>query len=349
MSTPEVFVTNFNKNFTGVSATASNVLGVQRKDMNVALVGHALPSCDAPLSKKQALRLSKVAPAGKPFSIWHVRRNPEMRLAIWARDILRLPIKIVFTSAAIRRHSAYPRWLISKMDAVIATSKEAASFVPNVWAVANHGVDCVRFQPAKNKQAEWASLGYGGARGIACVGRVRPEKGTDIFVDAMIACLPNLPNTVALVVGQAQSKHAGFLAELKAKVAQADLADRIVFTGEVGADKMPALMRAISLLVALPRYEGFGMTPLEAMACGASFVASDTGYFRAFSNDESFGTIVPLEAADAAASAVTDWLADDDKLTGMATDIALFVQQNYSVDKEAAIIGQVYDRLYCDR
>ena len=100
--TPEVFVPNLNTRFTGVSSTARAVmqqhLGVHR----VALVGVPLPGLPAPITKAQALRLSRVKPAGRPFSIWHTRRNTEMALAILARDVLRLPVRIVFTSASVR-------------------------------------------------------------------------------------------------------------------------------------------------------------------------------------------------------------------------------------------------------
>ena len=120
---PELIVTNFNRNFTGVSATAAAVLRQQMDQFDLRLVGHPLPGGPDTISYREAVKLCRTPPPGKPFTIWHVRRNPEMRVAIWARDVLRLPIKIVFTSAAIRRHSAYPRWLISRMDAVIATTE----------------------------------------------------------------------------------------------------------------------------------------------------------------------------------------------------------------------------------
>ena len=89
-----------------------------------------------------------------------MRRNSENAIAIIARDILKYPIKIVFTSAAQRRHSAWPRWLISRMDAIIATSKEAASYVSNVVSVIPHGVDLDRFSPSKNQKASWSKLVY---------------------------------------------------------------------------------------------------------------------------------------------------------------------------------------------
>ena len=119
---PDLIVTNFNRNFTGVSATAAGVVRHQTHRYDMALAGFPLPGCPSPSTKSQAIQATRQPPVAHPFAIWHVRRNPEMRAAIWARDVLRCPIKIVFTSAAQRRHSAFPRWLINRMDAIIATT-----------------------------------------------------------------------------------------------------------------------------------------------------------------------------------------------------------------------------------
>ena len=346
MSSPELYVTNFNKNFTGVSATAAGVVGVQQKQFDLRLVGQALPNCPMPISKRAAYGLSKTKPDGKPFAIWHVRRNPEMRAAIWARDVLRLPIRVVFTSSAQRFHSLYPRWLISKMDAVIPTTPEAAKFVPNVHKVVPHGVDTKRFMSAANRAAAWQALGYGGTRGAATIGRVRPEKGTDIFVDTMLQVLPEYPDLVALVVGKAAKEHLGFQQKLKDKVAIAGLSDRLLFVGEVAADEMPALMQSLSLLVALPRYEGYGMTPLEALASGVPFVGADAGYFEEFSNEGKLGKVVPLEDARQAAAAIEVWLSDEQLLLTASKLAPDFVKQQHSLETEVAGINAVYEGLW---
>ncbi len=346
MSSPDLYVTNFNKNFTGVSATAAGVVGVQQEQFDMRLVGQALPDCPNPISKRAAYDLSKIKPDGKPFAIWHVRRNPEMRVAIWARDVLRLPIKIVFTSSAQRYHSIYPRWLISKMDAVIPTTPEAAKFVPNVHKVVPHGVDTERFKPAANRAVAWQALGYGGKRGVAAIGRVRPEKGTDVFVEAMLKVLPGQHDLVALVVGKAAKEHLEFQQKLKDKVAAAGLSDRLLFVGEVAADEMPDLTRSLSLLVALPRYEGYGMTPLEALASGVPFVSSDAGYFRTFSNGGKLGKVVPIEDAWQGATEVEAWLSDEQKLLAASKLAPDFVKQQHSIETEVAGINAVYEGLW---
>lgn len=343
---PDLFVTNFNRNFTGVSATTSNVVMAQRDRYDLRLVGVELPDCPAPIPVRMARVLSVTPPLEKPFAIWHVRRNPEMRAALWTRDVLRLPIRIVFTSAAQRRHSAFPRWLISRMDAVVATSDTAANFVPHVRGVVPHGVDCTRFHPSDDRAAAWAAQNAGGTQAIATIGRIRPEKGTDLFVDAMLRLLPNHPDTIALVIGRAGGKHEAFLDGLKAKVAAAGLTDRIRFPGEAPASRLPEIMRALTLVMQMPRYEGYGMVPLEAMASGVPFVASDAGYYRTFSAHGRSGCVVPQEDTVAAADAAHALLSDPARLQAMSNAARDVAVTQFGADREADGIGAVYDQVW---
>ena len=293
--------------------------------------------------------MSRRVPEGRPFSIWHVRRNSEMQLAVIARDVFRLPIRIVFTSAAQRRHSAWPRWLISRMDAIIATTREAASFVQNVWAVVPHGVDTDRFRPADDPAAAWKATGYPGDYGIATVGRIRPEKGTDLFVEAMIEALPNLPGATALVIGQAKSGDAGFLDQLKRKAAEAGMQDRILFIGEKRSEDMPSLLQGCRALVALPRYGGYGLTPLEAMACGLPVIASETGYFREFIEPQkanAAGRVVPLDDAPEAARSLVQLLGNQETYESTSRAARERAHTAFGIMTEVEGINAVYERLW---
>ena len=342
----ELFVTNFNKNFTGVSATAANVIRQQAKHHDLRLVGYPLPGCPDPIPLKQARLLSKQPPPGRDFAIWHVRRNPEMRAAIWSRDVLRLPIRIVFTSAAQRLHSSYPRWLIRQMDAIVATTDIAARYVSKVRAVVPHGVDTDLFTPAQDRATSWSALGYGGTLGLATVGRIRPEKGTDVFVDAMIQLLPKLPDARALVIGRAGREHQKFLSDLQTRIATAGLTDRILFPGEIAATELPKLMRGLSLVMQLPRYEGYGMVPLEGMASGVPFVGTPAGYYDEFSAQGKTGTIVPLGAADQAAAAALAILTVPNRHISMSKAARETALDSFSALSEAVGIENVYRELW---
>ncbi|WP_407492623.1 glycosyltransferase family 4 protein [Pseudooceanicola sp. MF1-13] len=342
---PELFVTNFNRNFTGVSGTAAGVVRHQARQFDMCLVGHPLPGAPEPISRALAKSLSRTPPQGKPFAIWHVRRDPEMMTAIWARDVLRLPIRIVFTSAAQRYHSWFPRWLISRMDAVIATTDRAADFVPHVRAVVPHGVDTDRFRPVADGAKTWAQTGYPGQRGIATIGRIRPEKGTDVFVDTALRVLPDHPDTTALIIGKTKSKDAAFLQGLKDKIAAAGLSDRILFVGELGPDALADLLPQLDLVMQLPRYEGYGLAPLEAMSCGVPLLASDAGYFREFTA-QGAGEIVPLDDAEAAAQNLSALLSDSARLATMGSTARQDATTRFSIHNEVAGINAVYDQLW---
>lgn len=349
---PEVIVTNMKKRYTGVSGTINALLPVQARSFSMGFVGQDLPGAQQAKSEVpdhfdyltawQAIWASRKAlPDGRP-RIWHVRRDPEMMLAIFLRDALRLPIKIVFTSAAKHRHSWFPRWLISKMDGVIATTPEAASFVPNTTRVVFHGASLNRFMPPPSKADEWQRTGLPGKYGIGVFGRIRPTKGTDIFVDAMIEVLPQFPEFTAIITGQALAEHADYKQAMEDKIRAAGLADRIIFLGNLPADEIPRWYRNVSIMVACPRYEPFGITPLEAMASGCAVVASRTGAFEYIVQPGETGELVPTGDAKALASAVKMLMQNPDKAEAMGRAGRERVTAEFSIEKEAEGIAQVY-------
>ncbi len=343
---PELFVTNYNARYTGVSATAERMARAHLDRYDLALVGHPLPGLPEPLSPRQARASSRHPSRGRSVSIWHVRRDPEMISALYARDALGLPIRTVFTSAAKHRHSAFPRWLIGRMDAVVATSPEAAAFFPGVAATLPHGVDLAHHVPAADRQAAWRALPYGGTRGVAIIGRVRPAKGVDIFVDAMIRVMRTDDGVTALILGMAKPGEADFLAELKARVAAAGLAHRILFPGFVSHEEHRRILPALSLVVNVARYEPFGVVPVEGMAAGTPFVCSDTGYYREFSDHGRTGLIVPPGDAEAAAAAVSELLADPARIERMGRAGRAKAERDHSIAREAEGVAEIYERLW---
>lgn len=186
---PEVLVTNFQRRFTGVSATADAVVSRQSDEYDVRLVGRPLPLNPEALTFREAIFRSRRPPSDRPFVIWHVRRNLEMAAAIFVRDVLRYPVKIIFTSAAQRLHSRVPRALIQRMDAVVATTPLAATFVPNLAAVIPHGVDTHRFTPAADRSDAWrawdflASMGSGSSAGF-----VRRRERIGLLTPCAMSC-----------------------------------------------------------------------------------------------------------------------------------------------------------------
>jgi len=343
---PEVIVFNLKQRYTGVSATINALVPFQAQQWRLGFCGVRMSNGIDGMTLGQVIALSRKLPAGRPFRIWHVRRDPEMMAAIFARDLLRLPIKLVFTSAAQHLHGRFPRWLISKMDAVISTTPLAASFVPNTTAVVPHGIDLSRFAPSPDKLKAWADSGLPGQYGIGVFGRVRPDKGSDVFVDAMIEALPHLPGATAVIAGLAQPQHQAYQQALIDKIAQAGLSDRIVFLGEVPAGEVHRWYQHCLLCVACPRYEPFGLTPFEAAATGCALVCSRTGAFEQLVLPGITGELVDTGDAPGLAQAVRQVLADLPTAVQMGHAARERVSQVFSLDNEAEGIGRVYQQLF---
>lgn len=342
---PELIVFNLKTRYTGVSATVNALLPLQRTQWRLAYCGTPLP-CGVPgISLGQALRLSRRPPAGRPFRLWHVRRDHEMLAGLWARDVLRLPVRLVFTSAAQRRHGAFPRWLISRMDAVIATTDAAAACVPNTTAVVPHGIDTQRFAPV-DKTGAWAASGLPGRWGIGIFGRVRPEKGTDVFVEALLGLLPRYPDFSAVITGLVQPQFQAYAQALQQRIHAAGLGERLRFLGDLPPAEVHLWPQRCLIAVASAREEQFGLTPFESGATGCALVCSRTGAFPLLVRPGVDGALVPPGDAAALAQALEPLLANPALAQEQGRHASARVQQHFSLQAEAAGIGAVYQQLW---
>ncbi len=342
IKTVDVIAPNFKRRLSGVTSTIIQLVPFQAKlGTRIAVVGPGLPEgAGLPKVGFSALLGLWRAPKGRRHRIWHARRNNEMGFGLLLRDVLRMPLKLVFTSAAQREHSAYTRFLIRRMDAVIATSDRSASFLKVPFRVIRHGVDLDAFHPPRGEADTIAASGLPGRHLIGCFGRIRHQKGTDLFVRAMIELLPHHPDWTAIVCGRATASHTVFADGLKAEIAAADLSDRILFLGEVPDVKV--WYRRLSLYVAPSRNEGFGLTPLEAMASQTAVVASDAGAYAEMITSGKTGAVVPAGDYEALREAIRPYLADPDMTERHAAAGLAEVRETFALENEAKAVNAVY-------
>ncbi|RCS25893.1 glycosyltransferase family 1 protein [Phyllobacterium salinisoli] len=335
---------NFKRQLSGVTSTIVQLIPLQRRlGLRIATLGPGLPEGLPKIGWSSLLGLWR-KPKGRDVRIWHARRNNEMVAGVLMRDVLRMPLRLVFTSAAQRDHKPFTKWLIRRMDAVIATSARSGSYLKVPHTVIMHGVDTRRFHPAQTAEDDFAASGLPGRYAVGCFGRVRHQKGTDLFVDAMIALLPDYPDWTAVITGRTTSEHESFRDDLKARIAQAGLQERLLFLGEVPDVRI--WYRRLSLYVAPSRNEGFGLTPLEAMASRTAVVTSDAGAYAEMIEPGRTGTVVPAGDGAALREAIRAYLADP-VLAAMHGDNALaHVRENFPLEKEAAAIMTVYEQVF---
>ena len=336
----EVIAPNLKRSLSGVTATLARVLPLQAQSIGIAATGPGLPARLPHVRLRSVILMSR-----RKRRVWHARRNTEMLVGLVLRHLLRKRLRLVFTSASQRHHTRYTRFLISRMDAVVATSRRSASYLRRPARVVLHGIDTGAFSPPPDRSAVRRSLGLPEAVTIGCYGRIRRQKGTDAFVDAMVGLLPGRADTVALVMGRATDRHRDFLQALRDKAARAGLEDRILFLPEVPVADMPDWYRALDLFVAPQRWEGFGVTPLEAMACGVPVVATTAGVFDELVSDGDTGRLVPPGDAARMQAAVGEALADPDMLRRWSAAARQRVEAGFRIEDEANALNRLYREL----
>lgn len=342
----EVVAPNFKRRYSGVTSTIFRLVPLQAETVKIVCTGPNLPSGLPQISAWDLLRMAFTRPSSRPFRIWHARRNVEMLAGFLLKHVLRSPMKLVFTSSAQRHHTAYTRFLIRHMDAVIATSAEAESYLQVPAKVIMLGVDIETFVPAADRRADWAAGGLSGTCGIGCFGRIRHQKGTDLFVETMIRVLPDFPDFTAVILGLATANNAAFENDLISRIAAAGLSDRIRFLGELSMAEVVAWFRRLSLFIAPQRWEGFGLTPLEAMASAVPVVATTVGAFPKMVVEGETGYLVPPDDLASMERATRDLLADPARLTTMSKSARRHVEEHFPLRGEAERIIAVYEMVW---
>lgn len=340
MTEPDVIIPNLHWRYSGVTATnrmiAPRIAGL----MPAVWFGPDAPDGIARLTWGGLLRLWR----RRTPVVWHARRNNEMMAGLLLRA-LGWPLRLVFTSAAQRHHTWTTRAMLRRMDAVIATSDASASYLTVPHIVIMHGIDTDRYAPPPDRDAAFAATGLPGRYGIGCFGRVRAQKGTDVFVDAMCRLLPLYPDFCAVIVGEVTPDQRGFEATLKAQAQAAGLADRIRFLGELPIDEVPQWYRRVMIYAFTSRNEGFGLTLLEAMASGNALVAARAGAAEKVVRDGETGLLVSTGDADALAAALEPLMRHPAQAAVMGARARQSVLSQFGVGAEAVKIAEVYCRV----
>ncbi len=341
----EVIIPNLKKRYSGGTAVNRTIAPLIAKRCRTAWFGLDRPDNVEALSLGGLVRLRFRHPTPYPVRIWHARRNTEMLLGIVLK-LMGWRLALIFNSAGQRRKTRYTAFLVAQMDAIIAASDASASFVGRPATVIHHGIDTQTYRPPIDRLAAFAATGLPGKYGVGTFGRVRRQKGVDLFVEAMCRLLPDYPDFTAVVIGFVSVDNRLFVEGLKQRIAAAGLADRIRFLGELPIGEVPLWYQRISIYVFASRVEGFGLTMLEAMSAGNAVVATRAGAAETVIEDGETGMLAPIDDVDGLAAALEPLMQDPKRIADMGMRARARVAQDFSRDREVDEIVAVYRRLW---
>lgn len=180
------------------------------------------------------------------------------------------------------------------------------------------GVNTQRFRPVPRRSAR-ARLGLSQQTLIVgYIGRLVPRKGVDTLIRAFARLAGERPEADLrlMVVGGEHRDPAQDpspeLARLRGLAAELGLGERAWFVGKRQPDELSDYYGAADVMVSVPWYEPFGLTPLEAQACGRAFIGSAVGGITYTVQDGATGFLVPPKDVEALAGRLRLLLADAD-------------------------------------
>jgi glycosyltransferase involved in cell wall biosynthesis len=176
---------------------------------------------------------------------------------------------------------------------------------------------------------------------ILTVARLVERKG----VEDLIRAVPSIPRAELVVVGGPPADQLAsdpYARKLLRLAESCRVADRVRLVGAVPSHEMPRWYRSADVLAAAPWYEPFGLTALEAMACGVPVVATAVGGLADTVVEGITGELVPPRDPDGLAVTLRRLLGDEMRRLSYAAAAVDRAVASYAWPHVAARLARVY-------
>ncbi len=301
----------------------------------------------ASLARQHRVRFvhcGNVKPAGYPARWVYERLRVPYSLFLYGADLLSEQHKM--------RHSAIKRRMTRAIFGGAATLIAISNWTRDLGLavlgelgldghgqrlrVVHLGTDPTSFRPGIDSRAvrDRFALPDAGTRWLVTVARLQRHKGMDTVIAALPAILARAPDVRYAVAGAGPDRE-----RLEKLTHKLGLADRVRFLGGVTDQDLPALYNLASVYVGASRrserlgVEGFGISLVEASACGLPVVAGNSGGVPDAVQDGETGFLVPPEDPAALADAICRLLGDATLATRLGENGRRAVETHFNWDR----------------
>jgi glycosyltransferase involved in cell wall biosynthesis len=317
-----------------------------------------------------AAYMARVCAREGPYRLIHANFFMSGLVALILKRELRIPFVMTFHALGRVRRIHQPdadefppermdieQTIIQEADAVIAECPQDESDLlslyradPRKICVIPCGFDATEFWPIAKRFAR-KTLGLPERQPLLLnLGRLVPRKGIDNAIRALgrlrsaDIAMPRL----MVVGGNSDLPDPALtpeIARLRALAQAEDVAGDVVFAGRRSRELLKLYYSAADLFVTTPWYEPFGITPLEAMACGTPVIGSEVGGIKYSVVDGVTGRLVPANDPDALADAVADLYRHPNELKEMGRNAIRRVNRCFTWSSVATSIASLYARI----
>lgn len=204
------------------------------------------------------------------------------------------------------------------------------------------GVELEVFHPAADREAARKAVGFPEDRFVILAVRgLKPRTGVDAVIKAMPDIVSEHEDALLVLSGGGPGRTA-----LEALVSELKLEKHVRFAGFIDEADLPAYYQAADISVMPSKaLEGFGLSTVEALACGAPVVGTPVGGTVEILRGLDPGLLSEDSSSEALAERLIHWMGRRDELPAFRDRCAAYAAENYSMDKITAGYEDYYKEL----
>lgn len=290
-------------------------------------------------------------------------------VAMWIKELLNIPFVITFHALGYVRQlhqgksDRFPperidieRQIVQNADAVIAECPQDKSDLIEYYGATDERITVIpcgfsnkEFHPI-DRETACSIVGLDSSEKIMLqLGRMVPRKGVDNVVRSL-QYLKNCSNKFRLVVVGGETDDPNpmtcpELARLQTIARESGVEEKVTFVGRKTRDMLKYFYNAADVFISTPWYEPFGITPLEAMACGTPVIGSNVGGIKFSVADGETGFLVPPNDPKALAEKVALLLNNSEVHTYMKKAAIDRVNEYFTWQKVAYQVSNLYKKI----
>ncbi|HEX7048450.1 MAG TPA: glycosyltransferase family 1 protein [Gammaproteobacteria bacterium] len=188
---------------------------------------------------------------------------------------------------------------------------------------------------------------------ILQLGRMVPRKGIDNVIRGTAALLRKKPLPVRLLIVGGESDEpcpvkTPEIGRLQEIAREEGIEDKVTFTGRRTRDQLKYYYNAADIFVSTPWYEPFGITPLEAMACGVPVVGANVGGIKYSVEHDATGFLVPPDEPGILAERMLEILDDDRTHEALSRRAIRRVNRLFTWETVTQQLAELYEDITTD-
>lgn len=255
-------------------------------------------------------------------------------ISCWGSDVMNFPNKSFL-------HKIFLKKILRRADLLLATSPTIQEYIKKIINkqvyIIPFGIDTGKFSPRHVKP-----MFPRGTIVISAIKSLEKIYCIDILIKAFNIIKkrnPHLPLKLLLVGGGSQED------AMRKLVTGLQMKNDVVFTGKVAHEETPYYHNLTDIFVNISEHESFGVSVLEAMACGKVVIASDTGGLKDLVKHEVTGLLVPVKNIERTAEAIECLIKDNEKKSSLEKNARNFVFKNYEWNRNVDDMVKIYNKM----